>query len=369
MKFIKSFTAATLSLIVCISAISAKSTATSTTDSPTYNSKHNSISFSEFKSEKEIEALLTSYSSVFVLSNTPIDSGVKSSKNNSLINSTAKLVLTSYYYFKMNDIIVTGELYTSSDISESELYSEINELQAKIESGEIIDTYKVNNNARNLEFVNVTGDWEEYDIRYVSAVMSDDGVHYCDFAEWRTIYKLTDSSYNEYYAFINESYITPNPDKTDYRTDKIIYQFTPDVGGAAYLRNYAPKMKNPSVTLSYSVGISGVLGTDGQNLTGNIDASYSTLVDSPVVYDSGNMTQNYAEIMLLYRNTFDNSGEYYRYNTAQSYQSSTFLIIVPASTTNDIIIHNDRIVGIQRDSVFINKLVDFEFSTKITMAR
>ena len=171
------------------------------------------------------------------------------------------------------------------------------------------------------------------------------------------------------YLVINESYITPNPDKTDYRTDKIIYQFTPDVGGAAYLRNYAPKMKNPSVTFSYSVGISGVLGTDGQNLSVTIGASYTTLLDSPVVYDSGNMAQNYAELQMIYLNTFDNAGEYYRYNTAMSYQSATFLIIVPASTTNNIIIHNDRIIGIQRDSVFINKLVDFEFSTKITMDR
>ena len=117
------------------------------------------------------------------------------------------------------------------------------------------------------------------------------------------------------------------------------------------------------------MGISGVLGTDGQNLSGTIGASYTTLLDSPVVYDSGNMAQNYAEIQMLYRNTFDNAGEYYRYTTAMSYQSATFLIIVPASTTNDIIIHNDRIIGIQRDSVFINKLVDFEFSTKITMDR
>ena len=356
MKFIKSFTAATLSLMVCISAISAKSTATSTTDYPTYNSKHNSISFSEFKSEKEIEELLTSYSSVFVLSNTPIDSGVKSSKNNSLINSTAKLVLTSYYYFKMDDIIVTGELYTSSDISENDLYSEINKLQAKIESGEIIDTYNVNTSARNLEFVNVTGDWEVYDIKYISCVMDDNGIHYGDFAEWRSIYKLTDSSYNEYYAFINESYIAPNPDKTDYRTQKIIYQFTPDVGGAAYLRNYA-------------VGISGILGTDGQHSSGTIDASYTTLSDSPIIYNSGNMAQNYAEIQMIYQNTFDNSGEYYLYNTAESYQSSTFLVLVPSTTTNDVIIHNDRIVGIQRDSVLINKLVDFEISAKITIDR
>ncbi len=91
--------------------------------------------------------------------------------------------------------------------------------------------------------------------------------------------------------------------------------------------------------------------------------------NSPVVYDSGNMAQNYAEIQMLYLNTFDNAGEYYRYNTAMSYQSAVFLIIVPPTTTNDIIIHNDRVVGIQRDSVFINKLVDFEFSTKITMDR
>ena len=81
------------------------------------------------------------------------------------------------------------------------------------------------------------------------------------------------------------------------------------------------------------------------------------------------MAQNYAEIQMIYQNTFKDAGDYYEYNTAQSYQSSTFLIIVPPTTTNDIIIHNDRIVGIQRDSVLINKLVDFEFSTKITMPR
>ena len=368
MKTLKIFKSTLLFLAVCICASSCGSA--SKYEDFTYKNDINSVCFCESKAGEEIEELLTSYSSVFVLCGKPnSNSVIQNSKKSSLTYSSAKLVLASYYYFKMDGITVTGELYTSPDISESELTSKIYELQANIENGEILSTYQVNSNARNPLFVNVTGDWEEYDIRYVSVVMSDDGVYYGDFAEWRTIYKLTDSSYNEYYAFINESYITPNPDKTDYRTDKIIYQFTPDVGGAAYLRNYAPKMKNPSVTFSYSVGISGVLGTDGQNLSVTIGASYTTLVDSPVVYDRGNMAQNYAEIQMIYLNTFDNAGNYYRYNTAGSYQSATFLIIVPASTTNDIIIHNDRIIGIQRDSVFINKLVDFEFSTKITMDR
>lgn len=341
MKTLKIFKSTLLFLAVCICASSCGSA--SKYEDFTYKNDINSVCFCESKAGEEIEELLTSYSSVFVLCGKPnSNSVIQNSKKSSLTYSSAKLVLASYYYFKMDGITVTGELYTSPDISESELTSKIYELQANIENGEILSTYQVNSNARNPLFVNVTGDWEEYDIRYVSVVMSDDGVYYGDFAEWRTIYKLTDSSYNEYYAFINESYITPNPDKTDYRTDKIIYQFTPDAGGAAYLRNYAPKTS----------------------------ADVSTYVPgSPIVYDSGNMAQNYAELQMIYLNTFDNAGEYYRYNTAMSYQSATFLIIVPASTTNDIIIHNDRIIGIQRDSVFINKLVDFEFSTKITMDR
>ncbi len=219
MKNFKFFKSILLLLIVCICAFSCGNAVQYNVF--THQNGVNSIICSEIKTEEKIEELLTSHSSVFVLC------GTASSKKSSLTYSSAELALASYYYFKMDELTVTGELYTSPDISESELYSEINKLQAKIESGEIVNRYKTNECKHELEPVNAEEAWEEHDISHISAILSCNGVYYGNFAEWRTVYKLTDSSYNEYYAFINESYITPNPDKTDYRTDKIIYRFTP----------------------------------------------------------------------------------------------------------------------------------------------
>lgn len=346
------------------------------------SSNYNSKVFSEATStisKESIDTLLDQYDSVFVvykdkINQIPVSNllstqlGVTESTDNEIVETTISLV--GNYYFKAGDITVDGELYASNEISEDRLKEKIEKLQAEIKSGDIFNTYTVNTRARLVGNFTTAPNWVTYRITKVTAVLDYKNKHYGDFAEWRTIFKLSDTSTNDYYAFVNESYITPDDNKTDYRTDKIVYSFNPTVGGTAYLRDYAPKMKNPSATIGYTVSSGAEVNTDGDaTISSEISTSYSTLVDSPKVYDRGNMANDYGEIKMSYLNTFDNSGIYYDYNISQTYQSSAFIILVPKSVTNDIIIQDNRTVGIQRDSVFINKLVDFKIESKITINR
>lgn len=346
--------------------------------STSYNSKVFSEATSTM-SEESIDTLLNQYDSVFVVykdkvnqANTddllPMQLDISDDVENEIIGKAISLV--GNYYFKAGNITVDGGLYASEDISEDRLNEKIEELQAEIKSGEIFDTYTINSPARLMGNFTTAPNWITYRITKVTAVLDYKDRHFGDFAEWRTIFKLSGTSANDYYAFVNESYITPDDDKTDYRTDKIVYSFDPTVGGTAYLRDYAPKMKNPSATIGYTVSAGAEVNTNGDaTISSEISTSYSTLVESPKVYDNGNMANDYGEIKMSYLNTFDNKGDFYEYNISQTYQSSAFIILVPKSVTNDIIIQDNRTVGIQRDSVWVNQLVNFIMEDKITISR
>lgn len=261
-------------------------------------------------------------------------------------------------------------MYSSPEVSEKRLNDKIKELQSEINSGEIFDTYTINSPLRLIGNFTTSQNWITYRITKVTAVLDYKDKHYGDYAERRTIFKLSGTNVNDYYAFVNESYIKPDEDKTDYRTDKIIYSFDPTVGGTAYLRDYAPKMKNPSATIGYTVSAGAEINSDeDMAISSEISTSYSTLIESPKVFDNGNMANDYGEIKMSYQNTFDNKGEFCEYNISQSYQSSAFIILVPKNVTNDIIIQDNRTVGIQRDSVFVNKLVNFIMEDKIIISR
>lgn len=135
------------------------------------------------------------------------------------------------------------------------------------------------------------------------------------------------------------------------------------------LRDYQPKMKNPEATVGYTISAGAEISSnDESKITSNISTSYSTLVSSPAIYDNGNMMNNYAEINFDYLNPFDNTGEFYKYNISQSYQSSAF--VIKAKVENrDIIMQDDRTISIQRDGFWSNKLVHFNINTKYTIVR
>lgn len=345
-------------------------------------------------SEKNVQELLRQYDSVFYIydninkinenngsmKNPPMnqESNPDSDKiGNEIINE--QITLKGNYFFKFENLIVNGEIYTSDSVSEERLNVKIKEIQAEIKDGSIMKTYSLSKAKANANILNstsssnsliVSNNWTIERLSKVTAVLDHKNKHYGDYSEWRTMYKLQGTIQSDYYAFTNESYIVPDGTKTDYRTDKIVYSFDPTLGGSAYLRDYAPKMKNPTATIGYTASAKTSVNSNGEaEISSEISDSYSTLVSSPKVYDKGNMAKDYGEIQMQYLNTFDNKGQFYEYNISQTYQSSTFIILVPKSVTNDIIISDNRIVGIQRDSFWVNQLVDFHMDGKITINR
>ena len=203
----------------------------------------------------------------------------------------------------------------------------------------------------------------------VDSICTYKNEHFGDYSEWRTALKLRGTNGNDYYAFVNETYISPEKKNTNYRTDDIIYKFDPNLGANVELRDYQPKMKNPEATVGYTISAGAEISSnDESKIKSNISTSYSTLVSSPAIYDNGNMMNNYAEINFDYLKPFDNTGEFYKYNISQSYQSSAF--VIKAKVENrDIIMQDDRTISIQRDGFWSNKLVHFNINTKYTIVR
>ena len=65
----------------------------------------------------------------------------------------------------------------------------------------------------------------------VDYVCTYENEHFGDFSEWRSVYNLKNvRKGSSYYAFVNESYITPEKKNTNYRTDDIIYKYDPTLG-------------------------------------------------------------------------------------------------------------------------------------------
>lgn len=246
----------------------------------------------------------------------------------------------------------------------------INEIMDEINNGTYFEGHNLENKSRMVGSFDVDNNWSVLSEIKASAVCTYKDEHFGDFSEWRTVLKLNGVKANtSYYAFINETYIKPEPKKTNYRTDDIVYKFDPTLGANALLRDYAPKMKNPEATIGYTISAGSEVTSDYDGkISSNISTSYSTLVSSPKIYDNGNMMNNYAELTFDYLNPFDNSGQFYEYNISQSYQSSSFIIKTGISQ-QDIICQDDRTVSIQRDGFWSNLLVHFNLNSKTTIVR
>lgn len=276
------------------------------------------------------------------------------------------LSLLSMYDMNIDGRTVHGEIYGTQYTSQEQLLSQIETVAYQYDTKIIEESYQ---SLSKSDYLTIGDDWFEMYETKVDVSLDYKGTHYGDFSEWRTGYKLlTSNNTHDYYAFVNESYIKPDTYKTNFRSDKLVYKFDPTIGADTELRDYAPKVKGPEATVGYSVSVGGEVSEGGGKLSSEISSSYSTLIKSPKLRDLGNMANNYAEIEFDYLYPWDNSGQYYEYNTGQSYQTSTF-IIKAQKLNQDIIIQNDRVVTIVKDQVFSNKTVNFNIPGKITITR
>lgn len=278
------------------------------------------------------------------------------------------LDLAASYNFDYRGTTYRGKIYANPNDSLEFVEKAADEVINQIYEGTFFQNH--NSLARVQEDFEIDDNWLLLDEEKVDYVCTYENEHFGDFSEWRSIYKLKNVRRgSSYYAFVNESYITPEKKDTDYRTDDIIYKYDPTLGANAEVRNYAPKMKSPSAEIGYSISAGSEATNDGgATISSSISTSYSTLVESPKIFDQGNMSQNYVEIKFDYLEPFKNSGEFYDYNISQTYQSSSY-ILKSDDGYNNIITRNDRTVSIQRDGFWSNRLVHFNMNSKITIVR
>ena len=281
---------------------------------------------------------------------------------------SVSLKLVSKYKLYISESEINGELYAYETISFDEVAAKLNSIVSDYYTGSIEKSYQTK--ILTNHSLSVEKDWIMLKEIKVDAILDHKNTNYASFSEWRTWYKLnTNNKTHDYFAFVNETYIKPNTYKTDFRTDELVYKFVPTIGAKTELRDYQPKSKPPSETITYSVSVSGEIAADGNDkVSSTISNSYSTLRESPKVHDQGNMMKNYAEIRMDYLEPFANKGQYYDYNIGQSYQSSVF-IIKAQKLNQDIIINDDRDVIIVRDGFWSNSIITFEIKSKITILR
>lgn len=274
------------------------------------------------------------------------------------------LVSASKYNFNYNGKNYQGEIFASPSESQNTIEKEVNKIKASIYNNTYYQgrALKTNLDSR-INFPDkfeIGSSWKMIQDKKYTFIATTSGEHFADYAEWNTVYELQDVPGDyAYYALINESYISPEQKDTDYRTDFLTYQFNPTKGQEAELRDYAPKMKNPEAQISYSVGAGAGINSEGvANFNANISSSYTTLVDSPKVYDHGNMVNNYAEINFDYLYPFQNSKQFYDYNICQSYQSASFIFKAKKDVTH-FLVQNNTELGMVRDGIWSNKIVSF----------
>lgn len=294
---------------------------------------------------------------------------LENGEENIIKNDTLEIAGT--YNFTIDGVKYNGEIYASKSENLSTIENKAQEIINSINDGTYFDGHNLNTTLTKLQgSFDKTDNWQLINEKKYDAICTDNNEHFGDYSEWQSIFKLNGTKYGTYYyAFVNESYIKPDPKKTDYRTDDLIYKFDPTLGADVEIRDYAPKMKNPTATIGFTVSAGAEVTTDdGSKLNGEISTSYTTLVESPKVIDNGNMTRNYVEICFDYLKPFDNSGQFYDYNIAQTYQSGAY-IIKTEQNSRDIICNDDRVVSIQRDGFWSNLLVHFNINKKLTIVR
>ncbi len=279
-----------------------------------------------------------------------------------------KLVEVSTYSFLNGKSIKSGSIYANPCVTEKTILTKLSNIYNQILSGEYFYGHNANSSSRLQGEFSKDANWNLIGESKVDAILEYDNTDYGDFSEWRSVFELSNATNASYFAMVNESYIIPDSYKTDFRSEKLVYKCAPLDGAPLELRNYAPKMKGAESTVSYSVSAGGAISSSGGSLSSSISTSYSALVSSPKITDNGNMSKNYGEVLFNYLNPTKNSGQYYEYNIAQSYQSSSFIFKSDLSR-DQIVINNDRTIGIFRDGFWSNTLVNFNLDGSLTINR
>lgn len=95
----------------------------------------------------------------------------------------------------------------------------VDEAKEEIESGTIQRDYQ-NANARSIVSMTIGESWVSVVSQKFTWSLDYDGVHYGDYAEWYSSFRITTNNYR-YYLIAHETYVAPNNNNTDdFRTSK-----------------------------------------------------------------------------------------------------------------------------------------------------
>lgn len=277
--------------------------------------------------------------------------------------------LLGKYYYEVEDGVVGEGYLIGTDSTTNEYLSKMVESSKKeIENGTIQRDYK-NANQRSIVSMTIGESWVSVVSKKLTWSLDYEGVHYGDFSEWYSSFRIVTNSYR-YYLIAHETYVSLNHENTDdFRTSKLTYDFDPN-SDQIELRDYQPKAKNPEQTITYGSDLSTEISSDGSMKVGAaVSSSYTTILESPKVYDKGNMAKDKVCIEFEYVDPWSEVDPWYSYNINQSMQTAIYVIREKRSNTSYVDMADTRIIQMVRDDFWPwnDKIVNFKYNLTYTI--
>ncbi|MDE6442587.1 MAG: hypothetical protein K2L12_07560 [Clostridia bacterium] len=278
-------------------------------------------------------------------------------------------VLGKYFYEVKEGVIGEGYLIGTTYTTNENLNIMIQNTKDEIVNGIIQRDYQ-NTNSRSVASMAIGDSWTSTTSKKFTWSLDYDGVHYGDAAEWYSNFIIVTNNYR-YRLMAHETYISPNNNKTDdFRASRLIYNFKPN-SQQVQLRDYQPKSKNPSMTITYGSDLSAEIGSDSSAKIGaSISSSYSTILESPKVYDKGNMAKDEVNIEFEYVNPWTENNPWYSYNINQSMQTAIYIVRENRSNKTSYSMSDNRIIQMIQDNFWPwkDKTINFEFNIANTIS-
>lgn len=277
--------------------------------------------------------------------------------------------LLGKYFYKVEEGVIGEGYLIGTDFTTNEYLDKmVDEAKEEIESGTILRDYK-NANARSIVSMTIGDSWNSVVSQKLTWSLDYGGVHYGDFAEWYSSFRITTYSYR-YYLLAHETYVAPNNNNTDdFRASKLIYKFNPN-SDQIQLRDYQPKSKNPEMTITYGSDLSAEISSDySAKVSAGVSSSYSTILQSPKVYDKGNMANDEVNIEFEYVEPWTENDPWYSYNINQSMQTAIYVIRENRSNSAYVKMSDVRTIQMVRDDFWPwnDKIVNFNYNITYTI--
>ncbi len=268
------------------------------------------------------------------------------------------------YFFKIDDSTIgEGYLIGTNYTTAIDLEKMIDKVKDEINTGKLCEEY-ISTCSNDIVSMTIGDSWKSVVSQKLTWSLDYDGVHYGDFSEWYSSFKIITSNYR-YYLIAHETYVSPNNDNTDdFRTSKIIYNFDPQ-SDQVELRDYQPKAKNPEMNITYGSDLSSEISSDcSAKVSASVSSSYSTTLQSPKIYDKGNMAKDVVNIEFDYLEPWSENDPWYSYNINQSMQTSVYLIREKKSNTKIVNMLDKRTIQMVRDDFWPwnDKTVNFNYN-------